>query len=443
MTIFHMAAPQSAAPFAPPYHALTSSPFQGASAQPMGVSNVVVLKPSAVSARRDDRALPPALGGAPRGMLSPRMPFAHEQLVPLVLPPAEQARLVDVRGRGDKAPPMRRPPSFSSGVLTEQIRVGEPLRESASTPPVHPPAHHHVKRSPRASTPRGFGRNAPMRHLQQPLPMSSQGTKPYHAKLVGKHIELPPAPPASPASQRPATAAAVTAGRPGYESRFVPQPDTAGDAGGTSGAGGVGGVGGAGGAGSAGGAADASGAGGAGGGIGYPGGVSGARLRSARRVAVPGWFLQEAGFSGSIYAAETSYSTLNVLPGLPSCFSRGAAGLSSSNGGASPAGGRRSDETPGVRGPRLRPEDNPKLTLTFSPEVRTAISLDEAVDEAKAKLDKHSEMGKKLIAEAVAKQQENKAEFARCIAMREARREAFMRSDDIARWPEPTRGAPA
>ena len=212
MTIFHMAAPKSAAPFAPPYHALTSSPFQGASAQHMGVSNVMVLKPSAVSARRDDRALPPALGGAPRGMLSPRMPFAHEQLVPLVLPPAEQARLVV--GRGDKAPPMRRPPSFSSGVLTEQIRVGEPLRESASTPPVHPPAHHHVKRSPRASTPRGFGRNAPMRHLQQPLPMSSQGTKPYHAKLVGKHIELPPAPPASPASQRPATAAAVTAGRP-------------------------------------------------------------------------------------------------------------------------------------------------------------------------------------------------------------------------------------
>ena len=65
--------------------------------------------------------------------------------------------------------------------------------------------------------------------------------------------------------------------------------------------------------------------------------------------------------------------------------------------------------------------------------MRTAISLDEAVAEARAKLDKHSETGKQLIADAVAKQQENQTEFARCIATRLVRREAFMCSDDIAK----------
>lgn len=214
------------------------------------------------------------------------------------------------------------------------------------------------------------------------------------------------------------------------------------------------------------------------------GGEAGAVSRSARRVAVPGWFKQEASNNGSIYAAETSYSTLNVLPGLPSCFSRATGG-----GGASSS--RTHDETrtehaSGGWTLRLQPEENTQLKLTFTPEVRacplpspvslstahrlivphvrygfvshayphsfvehtcllmtpslvtrmhqvkTAVSLDEAVAEAKEKLEGKSEIGMKLIDQAVAKQQENAREFARCIAMREERLSVFMRSEAIA-----------
>lgn len=96
-------------------------------------------------------------------------------------------------------------------------------------------------------------------------------------------------------------------------------------------------------------------------------GEGGGGGRSARRVAVPGWFKQEATNNGSIYAAETSYTTLNLLPGLPSCFSRATANAGATS-PRSPAG-TKEEEHSGGRVIKLRPEEDTKLVLTFCPTV--------------------------------------------------------------------------
>ena len=183
-----------------------------------------------------------------------------------------------------------------------------------------------------------------------------------------------------------------------------------------------------------------------------------------RRFAAPGWFEQKlrVGTRG-IFAAETSVTTRNLLPSLPLvCRSTTAPSHAPS---ATALDGERLQRG---RVPRLSASENVKLTLTFRPDVSTAISLDEAVDEAKREFDPHNEIGVSnhegpnprspppplppaassaalrgssvrshavqamLIAAAEAKQLENRREFERCANARAERQAAFMRCDPIA-----------
>ena len=142
-------ATKTANAFATPYHALTASPFQGASAHPR------------VMQQGDGKMFIPGLkaasvAGSPRLLsLEKLMPYSKRaQLLPLVLPNTNSRMTISakkmfgsarVQARGDTAPAMRRSPRASTarGVLLHHA-TASPISHQQSNLPGTMPYHNQL-----------------------------------------------------------------------------------------------------------------------------------------------------------------------------------------------------------------------------------------------------------------------------------------------------------
>jgi len=156
-----------------------------------------------------------------------------------------------------------------------------------------------------------------------------------------------------------------------------------------------------------------------------------------KQIAVPGWFVQSGSWENGVFAFGGG-KLISVLPGIRR-FKQSTGSLS-----ARTVANSAPSKPSSARGPpQLKASSNTSLILTACPSIATAVSLDQAVDEAREKFEaakrNNSEgpLFKELLAAAEKKQQENRLEFERCACLRAERLRAFEGSAEIVNVLQP------